>query len=101
MMLILKPTALLRSVTTRTMLGVLCLAAPSPVCAQRTTAATPSAVSAPATSPHIASAVDDGRPQSADQVRDQLSHLLQDHPPTVRVVLLATPVLLYVALTDE
>ncbi len=94
MMLMPDPTASLRSFTTRTMLGVLCLAAPSPVCAQRTTAATPSAASAPATSPQMASALDDRRPQSADQVREELSSLLQDHPPAVREVLQREPALL-------
>lgn len=89
-------TAVLRCAATRTIFGVLCLAAaPSPVCAQRATAATPGAVVAPPTaSPQAFAVVDDGREQSADEVRNQLNNLLQDHPPAVREVLQREPALL-------
>lgn len=87
----------LRTLTGKTMLGLLCLAsAPTPVCAQRvaaqpTSAATPSAVGAPATS---APAVLTGSDQDAQQTREQLHRLLSEHPPTVREVLQRDPGLL-------
>lgn len=78
-----------RRVATRTIFGVLCLAAaPAPVCAQR-------AAAAPAVTP----ALQDRMPvpvsdQRADETRNQLNELLQDHPPAVREVLQREPALL-------
>jgi len=80
------------------MFAVLCIsAAPSPVCAQRATAApaqagTPGAVrSAPAPAAVPTVTVSD---QRADETRNQLNDLLQEHPPAVREVLQREPALL-------
>ena len=78
----------------RAFFGVLCLsAAPSPVCAQRATAASqvPAPAAAAAQAPGV---VTDGRQLNADDVRNQLNELLQDHPPAVREVLQREPALL-------
>jgi hypothetical protein len=82
----------LRPFVTRAIFGVLCLsAAPSPVCAQRVAAAP--AVTAPSTTAAQAplTTVSD---QRADETRNQLNELLQDHPPAVREVLQREPALL-------
>ena len=86
--------AALRPLALRAFFGVLCLsAAPSPVCAQRANAATqaPAPVAAAAQPPVV---VTDGRQLNADDVRNQLNELLQDHPPAVREVLQREPALL-------
>jgi hypothetical protein len=87
--------AAIRPLAVRAFFGVLCLsAAPSPVCAQRATAAA-QAPAGPAAAPSQAPAVvTDGRQLNADDVRNQLNELLQDHPPAVREVLQREPALL-------
>lgn len=77
----------------RAVFAAICLsAAPAPVCAQRATAAP--AVAAPSEPPVAAVAVSQGSIQSADDTRNQLNQLLQDHPPAVREVLQREPALL-------
>jgi hypothetical protein len=72
--------------------AVICLsAAPSPVCAQRAAAA-PAVVAAPATTPQAP--LGPASDQRADETRNQLNELLQDHPPAVREVLQREPALL-------
>jgi hypothetical protein len=84
------PTPTRQPFFARAMFGLLCLsAAPSPVCAQRATAAT---VETPAQAPAAAPA--QGSVQSAEDTRNQLNELLRDHPPAVREVLQREPALL-------
>jgi hypothetical protein len=87
--------AALRPFVLRAFFGILCLsAAPSPVCAQRAAAA-PAPAPAPAATPaQPAAVVTDGRQFNADDIRNQLNELLQDHPPAVREVLQREPALL-------
>ncbi|BCS35363.1 hypothetical protein TBR22_A45900 [Luteitalea sp. TBR-22] len=81
----------LRSLSIRAVVGLLCLAAPTPVCAQRATAAAPlPAAGQPA--PPVVPPV--GSQQSADEIRRQLDELLREHPPIVREVLQREPALL-------
>lgn len=86
----LRATAAFRPFLTRTMFAALCLsAAPSPVCAQR-------AAAAPAVAPATAAAAQAAlvSDQRADETRNQLNDLLQEHPPAVREVLQREPALL-------
>jgi hypothetical protein len=94
-MMTIRVPAAIRPLAVRAFFGVLCLsAAPSPVCAQRATAAA-QAPAGPAAAPSQAPAVvTDGRQLNADDVRNQLNELLQDHPPAVREVLQREPALL-------
>ena len=79
----------------RAFFGVLCLsAAPSPVCAQRATAASQVPAAPAVASAQAPGVVTDGRQLNADDVRNQLNELLQDHPPAVREVLQREPALL-------
>lgn len=72
--------------------AVLCLsAAPSPVCAQRATAA-PSVSPAPGAA--VPAPPGPASDQRADETRNQLNELLQEHPPAVREVLQREPALL-------
>ncbi len=88
--------AQVRPLATRALFGVLCFAAaPAPVCAQRAAAApaqmgTPGGA-APAT---VAAPLAPASDQRADETRNQLNELLQDHPPAVREVLQREPALL-------
>ena len=93
-MMTIRVPATLRPLALRAFFGVLCLsAAPSPVCAQRANAATQAPVPVTAAAPATA-VVTDGRQLNADDVRNQLNELLQDHPPAVREVLQREPALL-------
>ena len=87
--------ATLRPLAVRAFFGVLCLAAaPSPVCAQRATAAMPAASAAAPAQSQAPPPVADVPQQRADDTRSQLNDLLQDHPPAVREVLQREPALL-------
>ena len=73
----------------RAVFAAICLsAAPSPVCAQRATAAP--VPGAPVAQVSVAPVSE----QRADETRNQLNQLLQDHPPAVREVLQREPALL-------
>lgn len=78
------------SLLQRAVFAAICLsAAPSPVCAQRAAAATaaaPAAAAQPAPVPVSE--------QRADETRNQLNEILQEHPPAVREVLQREPALL-------
>ena len=77
------------SVLQRALFAAICLsAAPSPVCAQRAAAAPAAAQAAPA------QAVAPLSEQRADETRNQLNEILQEHPPAVREVLQREPALL-------
>ena len=89
-----------RAISGKMLVGVLCLAsAPTPVCAQRAdaqpaavppAAATQSAAAAQV--PAVANPVVSD--QNAQQTRQQLQELLNDHPPALREVLQRDPALL-------
>ena len=84
--------AAIRPIALRALFGILCLsAAPSPVCAQRAAAAP---AQAPVAAPAPAAVVTDGRQLNANEIRNQLNDLLQEHPPAVREVLQREPALL-------
>lgn len=84
--------AAFRPFALRAIFGILCLsAAPTPVCAQRAAAAP---AQAPVATPAPAPLASDGRQFNANDVRNQLNELLQDHPSNVREVLQREPALL-------
>lgn len=79
-----RPLAVLQ----RAVFAAICLsAAPSPVCAQRATAAVAPAAAAQAVPAPLSE-------QRADETRNQLNEILQEHPPAVREVLQREPALL-------
>jgi hypothetical protein len=74
--------------------GLVCLAAPSPVCAQRATAALPAQTPSAAVAQAPAAQVQTVPVQSANDTRDQFNELLGQHPPALREVFQRDPALL-------
>ncbi|MGI8671156.1 MAG: hypothetical protein ACR2LU_00955 [Luteitalea sp.] len=88
------PPSLARRLSTPALVMFFCLAAaPVPVCAQRVDAqaSRPAAAPAPAVLPASPSA---GIEQDAQQTREQLRQILDQHPPSLREVLRLDPALL-------
>jgi hypothetical protein len=74
--------------------GLVCLAAPSPVCAQRATAALPAQAPSAAVAQAPGPQVQTVPVQSANDTRDQFNELLGQHPPALREVFQRDPALL-------